>query len=154
MNMAENIKLYTVCLIIGKDGLLLLDRQHGDFRGFIAPGGRVEFRESPIQCAIREVKEETGLDVSHLQFKGIAEYMNPGDERYMIFNYITYEYSGELKTESREGKPSWIPLSELEHIPMQANFRRRIPLLLGEGCFETHMDRYEDGMAEEHVILC
>lgn len=43
-----------------------------------------------MESAIREVKEETGLEVSNLIFKGLYEYVNPvAMDRYMIFNYIT-----------------------------------------------------------------
>lgn len=144
--------MYTVCLIVNGNKILLLNRQHDFYKGYIAPGGRIEFPESPIECAIREVKEETGLTVKDLKFKGLAEYMNPNNERYMIFNYITYEFEGDLIEESREGKPKWILIEDINNIEMQENFKRRIPLLFEEGTFETHMNRYEEGMKEEHII--
>ena len=150
--MQETIKLYTLCLIIEGNQVLLLNRQHDSYKGYIAPGGRVEFPESPVQCAIREVREETGLTVRNLRFKGIAEYMNPNNERYMIFNYITYDFDGELIEHSREGKPEWILITDLNNIEMQDNFRRRVPLFFQEGTFETHMNRYEEGMNQEHVL--
>ncbi|WP_379138347.1 8-oxo-dGTP diphosphatase [Paenibacillus sp. sgz500958] len=139
--MAETIKLYTVCMIVSGDKILLLNRQHDSFRGYISPGGRIEFPESPTECAIREVKEETGLTVSNLVYKGLAEYMNPGQERYMIFNYITYDFTGELLQGSREGKPEWVALADLETIEMQENIRKRIPLFFDEGTFEIHVNR-------------
>jgi 8-oxo-dGTP diphosphatase len=129
-------------MIVSGDKILLLNRQHGSFRGYISPGGRVEFPESPTECAVREVKEETGLTVSNLKYKGLAEYMNPGQERYMIFNYITYDFTGELLQESNEGKPEWIALDDLHSIEMQENIRKRIPLFFEEGTFEIHVNRY------------
>lgn len=128
--MEERIKLYTICLIVKGNELLLLNRQHDAYTGYIAPGGRIEFPESPAACAIREVKEETGLTVTNLKFKGLAEYMNPGNERYMIFNYLTRDFEGDLLADSREGKPEWISLEASADIEMQDNFRRRIPLFL------------------------
>ncbi|SDC64243.1 NUDIX domain-containing protein [Shouchella lonarensis] len=47
--------IYTLCLIQDGNQVLLLDRQHDDFKGFIPPGGKLEFPESPVQCATREV---------------------------------------------------------------------------------------------------
>nr|WP_114496361.1 8-oxo-dGTP diphosphatase [Fontibacillus phaseoli] len=144
--------MYTICLIVNGQKILLLNRQHDSFKGYIAPGGRIEFPESPIQCAIREVKEETGLTVKNLIFKGLAEYMNPTNERYMVFNYVTYDFDGTLIEDCREGKAEWILIDEIDNIEMQDNFRRRIPLLFEEGTFETHMIRFEEGMAQEHII--
>ncbi|MEF2965877.1 8-oxo-dGTP diphosphatase [Paenibacillus sp. M1] len=150
--MEEIIKMYTICLIVNGNRILLLNRQHDSYKGYIAPGGRIEFPESPMECAIREVKEETGLIVRNLKFKGLAEYMNPNKERYMIFNYITYEFEGDLIADSREGKPEWVQIQDISKIEMQENFRRRISLFFEEGTFETHMNRYEEGMKEEHII--
>ncbi len=149
--MEEKIKMYTICLIVNGNQILLLNRQHDSFNGYIAPGGRIEFPESPLQCAIREVKEETGLTVKNLTYKGLAEYMNP-NERYMVFNYVTYDFEGTLLEDCREGKPEWILLGDLYKIEMQDNFRRRIPLFFEEGTFETHMKRYEEGLNQEHIF--
>ena len=45
-------------MIQNQDKVLLLDRQHDHFKGFIPPGGKVEFPESFVECAIREVKKK------------------------------------------------------------------------------------------------
>lgn len=97
MSNAVNYKMWTVCMIQKEDKVLLLDRQHDDFQGFIPPGSKVEFPESIVESAVREVKEETGLDVSNLVFKGLYEYVNPvAMDRHMIFNYITKDFKEEL----------------------------------------------------------
>jgi 8-oxo-dGTP diphosphatase len=110
-------KLYTICLIKHGSQILLMNRQHDYYSGFIAPGGRIDFPESPLEGAIREVKEETGLTVRNLIYKGLSEYMNPYiNERYMIFNYLTYDFEGELLEDHPEGKSEWIDIENLDKI--------------------------------------
>lgn len=77
MEQSIHYKFWAVCLVQNGDYVLLLNRQHDHFKGFIPPGGKVEFPESFTDSAIREVKEETGLNVSNLVYKGLYEYVNP-----------------------------------------------------------------------------
>jgi len=150
--MEINYKLWTVCLVQKGDHVLLLDRQHDDFQGFIPPGGKVEFPESLTEAAKREVKEETGLDVSNLQFKGIYEYVNPvKNDHYMIFNYKTSTFSGTLLENTREGKPVWIHINEVYDLPMQDSIRRRFPLFFEEGTFEIHVEWDQEKNQEGRV---
>ncbi|WP_152970664.1 8-oxo-dGTP diphosphatase [Bacillus sp. FJAT-28004] len=145
-------KIYTVCLIMNGSKLLLMNRTHDDYSGYIAPGGRVEFFESPVEGAIREVKEETGLTVKNLKYKGLAEYINPfKPERYMIFNYMTSEFEGDLLADHKEGKSEWIHINALDSIPMQDSFRRRLPLFFEDGVFEIHTRWKEDRQYDEYI---
>ncbi|MEI5908899.1 8-oxo-dGTP diphosphatase [Bacillus spongiae] len=149
-----NYKFWTVCLVRDNDKVLLLDRQHDHFKGFIPPGGKVEFPESFVEGAIREVKEETGLEVSNLIFKGIYEYVNPEkNDRYIIFNYITNDFKGELIQNSPEGKPVWIKINEVNHLPMQKSIKRRLPLFFEEGTFEFQVYWDNENETEGEVTL-
>lgn len=142
-------KLYTLCMVLNNDQVLLLDRQHDDFKGFIPPGGKVEFPESFTDSAIREVKEETGLVVSNLVFKGVSEFLDLNkQERTIIFNYFTTDFEGELLAQHTEGKPVWVPLREIENLPMQPSVRSRFPLFFEEGTFEIHVER--DHLDKKH----
>ena len=141
--MGEDIqyKFWTVCLVQNGDEVLLLDRQHGDFRGYIPPGGKVEFPESLTESAIREVKEETGLEVSNLIYKGLYEYVNPDKkDRFMIFNYLTKNFSGTLLEDSPEGKPVWVHKNKISRLPMQTSIKRRLPFFFEEGTFEIQVE--------------
>lgn len=150
--MTINYKIWTVCMIQDKDKILLIDRQKDDFKGFIPPGGSVEFPESISECAVREVKEETGLTVRNLVFKGLNEYVNSTTkDRYMIFNYLTQDFEGELLENPPEGKLYWVPIEEARQLPMQQSFERRFPLFFEEGTFEIHVE-WDDAKDEEASV--
>lgn len=75
------------------------------------PGGKIEEEETPEKTAIREMKEETGLKVGNLKYKGkmIIEYPN----RIFDFDvFITNENEGEPQ-EFEENTSEWIEINEL-----------------------------------------
>lgn len=134
------VKLYTMCLVRDGDRILLMNRPvENGFPGWIAAGGKVEFPESLTEGAIREVKEETGLTVSNLIYKGLDEFVDPNEKyRYMVFNYITDTFEGELLENPPEGELRWIPLNELMNFPMQDWFRERLTYFFEDGTFEIY----------------
>lgn len=71
-------------------------------------GGKFEGCESPEECAIRETKEETGLDISDLKLRGILTFPNFlfGDD-WIVFVYDAYKFSGEL-IDCNEGNLEWV----------------------------------------------
>lgn len=149
-----NFKLWTVCMIQDNDKVLLINRTHDDFKGYLPPGGKVDFPESIVEGAIREVKEETGLNVKNLMYKGLYEYVNPTTlDRYMIFNYITNEFEGDLLENPPEGELRWIDISDLEKMPMQESIRRRIPLFFETGTFEIQVVWDEETDSEKEVYI-
>ncbi|WP_411551906.1 8-oxo-dGTP diphosphatase [Paenibacillus lautus] len=139
--------MYTMCMIRNDDKVLLINRpdQLG-FPGYLGPGGKVEFPESLSEGAIREVYEETGLIVKNLEYKGIDEYVVPQTNyRYMVFNYLTDSYEGELLANPPEGELVWVPIQEAMDLPIQPWFKRRFPLYFEEGTFEISIVWDEDG---------
>lgn len=83
------------------------------WEGLTFPGGKVEENESLMAAAIRETKEETGLDIKNLKFVGFItwlgkEYKNTG------LLYETSDYEGELVPKNREGNLSWIDYEDFK----------------------------------------
>lgn len=135
--MAECILNWVNVCVKDGDYILLLDRQYDDFKGWIQPGGKVEFPESFFEAAKRELKEETGLTALNLQLKGISGFTNPTkSERYVYYDFLCTEFEGKVFKESPEGNPVWWHIDELCEIPMQEDIRDRLPLYWREGSFE------------------
>jgi len=63
MDRKKLVTLTNLCMITKGDEILVIDRQKKDWPGITFPGGHVENDESIVDSVIREVKEETGLDI-------------------------------------------------------------------------------------------
>jgi len=104
-----------------KDKILLLKRKnvHGD--GFWStPGGHLEFGENPFECAIRETKEETGVNIVNVMFLGITNDIFKDDEKHYITIWMKGQYLNgepEIKADYEMSEVGWFDLSELpEHL--------------------------------------
>ena len=75
------------------------------------PGGKIEEGESPKQTAIREMKEETGIEIQNLKYKVIMTIEYP-DRLFIFDTFITKEYEGEPQ-EFEENTSEWIDIDEL-----------------------------------------
>lgn len=120
MKRTENVELTTLCLIYRGDEILLQNRIKKDWRGYTLPGGHVEKGESITKSVIREMKEETGLDIYEPRLCGVKQF--PIDDgRYVVFLYKTDKFEGELAS-SDEGKVEWVKRSEIDKIDTVSDF--------------------------------
>ena len=115
MSRMEEVELTNMCMICdGKGNVLVQNKTNNpNWHGWNFPGGHVERGEYVTPSVIREMKEETGLQIENPRLCGIKEFHKSKDgKRYIVFLYITDQYSGELKG-SAEGEVFWYPLKEL-----------------------------------------
>ena len=109
-------RLTTLCYI-EKDGCYLIlhrtKKQH-DENGdkWIGVGGKFEYGESPEECVMREVKEETGLTMLDPRFRGLVTFVSDewGVEYMHLFTCT--KFAGTL-TDCDEGEIVWLPKEEL-----------------------------------------
>lgn len=82
-------------VIVDDDRLLLIRRGHGPAAGeWSVPGGRVDFGELMVEALVREVKEETGLDVVVGDYLGHVERVGD-DHHFVIHDYLAIAFETE-----------------------------------------------------------
>ena len=110
------MKCSTLCYIERDEKYLMLHRtvKKNDVNKnkWIGVGGRFEERESPEECLLREVMEETGLTLITWKFRGIITFLTDKWETEYICLYTADEFAGEL-IPCNEGELQWIPKKDL-----------------------------------------
>ena len=86
--------------------MLLQNRVKNDWQGYTLPGGHVEPGESFVNAVIREMKEETGLDIKNPRLVGVKQFPIKGG-RYVVLLFRTNEYRGTVLS-SDEGQMEWV----------------------------------------------
>ena len=110
----------TLCYI-EKDGAYLMlhrTKKEKDINKdkYIGVGGHLEHGESPMECIIRETKEETGLTIHKPRLRGIITFViDDYDE--ITYLYTCDDFSGELQ-ECQEGNLEWVPKNEVTMLPI------------------------------------
>ncbi len=134
----------------GSGKVLVQDRKLS-WKGLSFPGGHVEEGESFVDSAIREIREETGLDVADLKSCGVIHWVNTENlERYMVFLYKTSTYSGELIAEMEEGSNFWVDVKDIENYPLSPGFADYLPMFF-EGKYSEFFCPWRDSYQDSHV---
>lgn len=122
----------TLCFIRHTDDILLLKRAAhkrvfpGQYNGV---GGHIERDEDPLTGAIREMQEETGLDVTNVRFRGVI-HVDAGVETSGILVFVvTADARSRQFTDSDEGTLEWVPLSRVDDLPLVEDLPFLLPLL-------------------------
>ncbi len=137
-----NIELTNMVMVYdtAANKALVIDRVKS-WAGLSFPGGHVEEGESFTASAVREIKEETGLDIRNLKLCGILHWVNAKTlDRYIEFLYKTTDFSGNLLDKTEEGRIFWLSPDEIIGKAYTNNFHKYFPLF-----FE---DRYSEGFGE------
>ncbi len=108
-----------MCMIMDQDKVLVQNRTKNDWPGITFPGGKVEAKESIYESCVREVKEETGLDVSNLELCGMIHYeLEKKQERWIMYLYRTSTFSGTLLAPYGEDEVYWMDYKDLANAPL------------------------------------
>ena len=125
-------KLTTLCYPEREEKYLLLHRtkkENDENRDkWIGVGGKFEPGESPEDCLLREVREETGLTLTHWRFRGIVTFISDVWPLEYMFLYTASEWTGALR-DCDEGELAWIDKQELYELTLWEGDRIFLRLL-------------------------
>lgn len=135
----------TLCYVERGEDVLLLHRvkkENDENAGkWIGVGGHFLEGESPEDCVLREVKEETGLSLTSLSFRGIVTFVSDewGTEYMHLFTSDGFE--GEL-LECDEGDLAWVSKEKVLSLPLWEGDRVFLKLLAENAPFFSLKLRY------------
>lgn len=135
---------YTICIIKREDKVLLINKEAKVWMGrWNGVGGKIKQEETPEKCIIREVQEETGIQISQVTYKGVVTWPVEKKRRggmYLFLVELTPEYQLVTPIKNREGILDWKEISWILHPDNRGvvdTLPKYLPIALeSEGLFE------------------
>lgn len=150
MSRAESVILTNMVMVYNENGEILVQQKvDDDWTGLCFPGGHVEKEESFVQSAIREIKEETGLNIWKPQLCGIKQFYTDNEERYIVLLFKTNQFSGEIVS-SDEGEVFWISPEKLSEYQLAVSFMEMYKVFTSDEISEQYS--YQDGDQVIHAL--
>lgn len=149
------MKNSTLCYL-EKDGkylMLFRDRKENDENAgkWIGVGGKFENGESPDECLLREVFEETGLKLKEYRLRGIVSFVSDIYETEYMFLYTSGSFEGTL-TECSEGRLEWIDKKSVPELPLWEGDRIFLNLIRDDKDFFSLKLVYERDSLKNAVL--
>lgn len=149
------MKLATLCYVQNNGKTLMLyrnkkenDYHEGKWNGL---GGKFEAGETPEECAIREVEEESGLTMIDPVMKGHITFpLFDGKDDWYVFLFTANIFEGQL-IDSPEGELEWIDNEKLTEINLWDGDKIFIPWLFKDKFFSAKFI-YEDGEYKDYTV--
>ena len=147
--------LTTLCYIEKDNKYLMLHRvkKQNDINKdkWIGVGGHFEADESPEECLVREVKEETGITLTSWRLRGIITFISNEWQTEYMFLYTADGFIGEI-TECNEGVLEWVDKTQMYSLPLWEGDKIFLNLLDTTTDFFSLKLRYEGEELVETVL--
>ena len=145
----------TLCYIENDNKYLMLHRvkKKNDINEgkWIGVGGHVEYQESPEECLVREVKEETGLTLTSWKFRGIVTFISEDWNTEYMCLYTADGYEGEI-IPCNEGVLEWIRKEDLLKLNLWEGDKIFLKLLQENAPFFSLKLAYKGDVLTEAVL--
>ncbi len=152
------MKLATLCYLIDKyeNKTLMIHRikkendyHEGKWNGL---GGKFEAGESPEECAIREVREESGFTMIKPRMHGFITFPKfDGVDDWYVFVFTSDNFEGEM-IDSSEGNLSWIPNNQVTTLNLWDGDKIFLEWLYQDKFFSAKFN-YKDGKYLNHEVF-
>jgi len=146
--------LTTLCYLETEDAYLMMHRvkKENDVNKdkWIGVGGHAEDYESPEDCLLREVYEETGLTLTQYRFRGIVTFSLLDVETQYMCLYTATGWEGELVSDCREGNLEWVPKSRINELNLWTGDKVFFDLLSKDHPFFSLKLSYQ----EDRLLSC
>lgn len=150
----------TLCYIEKSGCYLMLHRvkKVGDINHdkWIGVGGGVEEGESPLDCVIREAREETGLMLSNPRYRGLVTFVSRSGGTVVteqMHLFTCREFSGELLTDCPEGVLEWVEKPKIPSLPIWEGDKIFLNLLDTEPRFFLLKLEYDGDVLVNHSLM-
>lgn len=151
------MKLATLCYIKQNGRTLMIHRvkkendiHQGKWNGL---GGKLEQGESPEQCIIREVKEESGLDILSPRYHGLLIFADFKSDDWYVWVFTADNFTGELLLDSLEGNLHWIDDDKVEKLNLWPSDQVFFPWLQGEKIFSARFQYAGEELLGHEVVF-
>ena len=115
------MKMTSLCYLERGDEYLMLHRSKKvndeNFDKWIGVGGKFEMNESPEDCVLREVKEETGLTLTEYRYRGIVTFVSDEWGTEYMHLFTAAGFTGEQQL-CEEGELAWIEKKRLQELTL------------------------------------
>ena len=150
------MKITTLCYMERNGSYLMLHRvvkkKDENHDKWIGIGGKIEEGESPEECLLREVREETGCTLTRYAFRGLVTFVSDrwGTEDMCLF-YTASEFTGE-PSGCDEGVLQWVPKDRIASLSLWEGDRIFFRLLESGAPFFSLKLRYEGDRLVEWAL--
>ncbi|MED9946861.1 MAG: 8-oxo-dGTP diphosphatase [Peptacetobacter hiranonis] len=156
-----NMTVLTTICYIEKDGKTLMlyrNKKKNDVHEgkYVGIGGKFEFGETPEECIIREIKEETGLTVNSLRYHGLISFPKfANDDNWYMFIFSCRDFEGEVPEDRLddcpEGRLLWVDNDKVMDLNMWDGDRVFLEWVATKKVFNAKIE-YKEGILDKYHV--
>lgn len=130
-------RIRVACIAVREETILLVRHLKDGQSYWMLPGGGVDYRETLVEALVREVREETGLEVRPASLALVNDSIAPGGARHVVNLCFTADIVGGTLSkgvDARVVEAAWVPVEQLDRLPFRPAVGSELKQLIRSGC--------------------